>query len=316
MHTGVVSQHRHPHPPGSGTPGQRRALRTALALNAGFMVVEIVGGLAFGSLALLADAGHMLADVAALGLSLLAFHLAARPISASHSYGFQRAEILAALANATALLVIAGLVAVEAVRRIGSPPQVEGGGLLAVATVGLGVNILAAWLLSRERRDSPNMRSAMLHLLADAAGSVGAIVAGVAVVTAGATWVDPLVSLLIAVLIVGSVWTLLRDVLHVLLEGTPRDLDPAQVAAALHEAPDVDRVHHLHVWRLSSGSVALSAHIVAEHVESLHAAQLLADQLKAMLADRFGIDHATLELECHDCRGLQLISPAELRERR
>jgi len=112
------------------------------------------------------------------------------------------------------------------------------------------------------------------------------------------------------------VWTLLRDVLHVLLEGTPRDLDPAQVAAALHEAPDVDRVHHLHVWRLSSGSVALSAHIVAEHVESLHAAQLLADQLKAMLAVRFGIDHATLELECHDCRGLQLISPAELRERR
>lgn len=301
--------------PGTRSADQRRALRLALALNAGFLLVEAAGGVVFGSLALLADAGHMISDVAALALALTAFRLAARPASPTHSYGLQRAELLAALANASILVVVAGWIAVEAVRRFGEPPAVDGAGLLAVAAAGLVVNLAASWLLARSGDGNLNVRGAQLHLLADALGSIGAIVAGVAVLAFGADWVDPAVSLLIAALIVVSVWRLLSEVVHVLLEGTPRGLSPEAIAAALHDFPEVDRVHHLHVWQLSSGSVALSAHVVAERVASLHDAQLLADRLKGLLGDRFDIDHATLELECHDCRGQQLVPEADLRRR-
>ncbi len=294
--------------PGAGTPAQRRALRIALALNGGFLIAEFVGGLAFSSLALLADAGHMLADVGALALALVAFRLADRPASVAHSYGLQRAELLAALTNVVALALISAWVAVEAVERIGSPAEVEGVGLLVVAVIGLGVNAGSAALLARTSGDNLNVRAALLHLGADALGSVAAIVAGIAVLAFGADWVDPAMSLLIVVLIVGSSWGLLRDVVHVLLEGTPRGFDPGTIAAAMHTEPAVDHVHHLHVWRLSSGSVALSGHVVAERVHTLHDAQLLGDRLKRVLERRFGIDHATLELECHDCREQQIVA--------
>jgi cobalt-zinc-cadmium efflux system protein len=306
-------EHRRRRPAAAST---RRALEVALGLNAALVVAEVVGGVAFGSLALLADAGHALSDVGALALALLALRLAARPVSTSHSYGLQRAELLAALANGVTLVVTAGWVTVEAVRRLGDPPAVEGGGVLAIALVSLAINLGSAWRLHRVGGEDVNVRAALLHLLADALGSVGAVVAAIAVLVAGAAWVDPLVSLLIAALIVASVWGLLRDVVHVLLEGTPRNLDPEAIAAALHAEPRVDRIHHLHVWQLSSGSVALSAHVVAARVATLHEAQLLGDNLKGLLAERFGIDHATLELECHDCREQQLVAPAELRDRR
>ncbi len=307
-----VQHAEHPASPAGGdAPRQRRALVFALVVNLAFLGVEVVAGLAFGSLALLADAGHLLSDVAALALALVALHLATRPATGRHSYGLQRAELLAALVNGTTLLAVAGWVAVEAVRRLGDPPPVQGAGLLAVAVTGLVVNVVAALVLRRSAGDNLNVRAALLHLLADALGSVGAIVAGVAVLF-GAAWADPAVSLLIAVLIVASTWSLVREVVHVLLEGTPSGVDPRTVAAALHEADAVDRVHHLHVWRLSSGSVALSAHVVATHVTTLHDAQLLADRLKDLLAARFGIDHATLELECHDCRGSTFVSSAAL----
>ena len=316
-HGSVGGPHgRHHDPPGTGTVQQRRALRVAIGLNGAFLLAEVAGGIAFGSLALLADAGHMVSDVAALVLALWAFRLAARPASQRHSYGWQRAELLAAFANAVALVVVAVWIAVEAVGRLGNPPEVAGTGLLVVATLGLAVNGVSAWLLGRSRGHNLNVRAAMAHLLADALGSVAAIVAGLAVVLFDAAWVDPAASLVIAVLVVASVWTLLRDVVHVLLEATPRDLDPEQVAATLHEAPEVDRVHHLHVWRLSSGSVALSAHVVAGGVDTLHDAQLLGDRIKDLLATRHGIDHATLELECHDCRGQRLVPPADLSRRR
>jgi cobalt-zinc-cadmium efflux system protein len=302
-----------PHLPGAGTAQQRRALRVALWLNAAFLIVEVAGGFAFSSLALLADAAHMLADVGALFLALFAFRLAERPASTRHSYGLQRAELLAALANGVALLGVSAWVVVEAVSRLGEPHPVAGGGLLAVAAGGLLVNAGSAWLVARSHDSGTgqanlNVQGAFLHLLADALGSLAAVAAGVAVLAFGATWVDPVASLAIVALVVVSGWRLLRNVVHVLLEGTPTDLDPADVAAALHHEPTVERVHHLHVWRLSSGSVALSAHVVTPAIATLHDAQLVGDRLKDLLRERFGIDHATLELECHDCRGQRLIS--------
>ncbi|HUH08461.1 MAG TPA: cation diffusion facilitator family transporter [Egibacteraceae bacterium] len=301
----------HDDAPGAGTPAQRRALRLALGLTAAFLVAEALGGLAFRSLALLADAGHMLTDVGAISLSLAAFRLAARPASPRHSYGFQRAELLAALANGALLIAVSAWVTVEAIGRLADPPQVRGAGVLAVAATGLGINLVVARLLARSRNGSLNVHSAYLHALSDALGSIGAIIAGLAVLLFSAHWVDPAVSLLIVVLIGVSAARLLREVVHVLLEGTPRGLDPEEVAAALHAEPSVDRVHHLHVWRLSSDSIAASGHVVAENVETLHEAQLLGDRLKRVLAERFGIDHATLELECHDCRGQQIVPLAD-----
>ena len=302
---------------GAGTSAQRRALRWALWLNGGYLLVELAGSAAFGSLALLADAGHMLTDVAALGVALLAFRLAERPASSKHSYGLQRAELLAAMGNAVGLALIAGWVAVQAISRLDAPPDVEGGGMLVVASLGLVVNGVAAAVLARHRSSSLNIRGALLHLFADALGSIGAIAAAVAVLVFDAAWADPAVSLLIAALVVASVWTLLRDASHMVLEGTPAGIDPETIAVALHDAAhEVDRVHHLHIWQLSSGSTALSGHVVASNVNTLHEAQLLGDRLKDVLGARFGIDHATLELECHDCRGQTLVTPEEVVSRR
>ncbi|MGI8575462.1 MAG: cation diffusion facilitator family transporter [Egibacteraceae bacterium] len=298
--------------PGTGTPTQRKALRVALGLNGAYLIAEVIGGLAFGSLALLADAGHMVTDVGALALSLLAFRLAERPASEGHTFGLQRAELLAALANAISLALISVLITIEAVRRLSAGAgEVEGLGLLVVAAVGLIVNVVSAVLLARAREDNLNMQGAFVHLVADALGSVAALVAAAAILAFDAAWVDPAVSLLIVVLILYSGWKLIREVTHVLLEGTPRDVELRDVARALHDEEAVERVHHLHVWQLSSGSRALSVHVVAPTVDGLHDAQLLGDRLKERLEDRFSIDHATIELECHDCRERTRLVPPE-----
>jgi len=280
---------------------QRRALWISLVANAGFMVVEVLGGIAFSSLALLADAAHMLSDVAALGIALVAQHLIERRATARHSYGLQRAEVLGAQANGIALLVVAAWIIYEAVGRIGDPADVAGTGLLVVATIGLAVNVVSAVLLARSQGQSLNMHGAFLHMLTDAAGSVAAMVAGIAVIGWGADWVDPVASILIALLVLWSAWGLLRDTAHVLLEGTPRGMDPASVEATLAADDEVEAVHHLHLWNLASDVPALSAHVVLRGEVTLHDAQASGDRLKAVLQDRFGISHATLELECHPC---------------
>jgi cobalt-zinc-cadmium efflux system protein len=280
---------------------RRRVLLLALAANGGFMVAEVVGGIVFGSLALLADAAHMLTDVAALGIALVAQRLIIRPASVRHTFGLQRAEVLGAQANGVLLLATAGWILFEAVRRLGDPPQVAGRGLLLVATLGFGVNIGSAVLLARARGRSLNMHAAYVHMLADAAGSVGAIVAGLGVTLFGANWVDPVASMFIGVLIVWTAWGLLRDTTHVLLEGAPNDVDPAQVERWLTGAPGVASVHHIHLWHLTSEATALSAHVVLEGEPSLHQAQARGDDLKHGLGERFAIRHATLELECHAC---------------
>src|SRR5680860_510011 len=280
---------------------RRRALWISLAANGGFMFAEVAGGLVFGSLALLADAAHMLSDVAGLAIALLAQRLVERPASARHTFGLQRAEALGAQANGVLLLVTAGWIFFEAFRRLQEPADVAGGGLLVVATLGLAVNLVSAVLLARASGRSLNMRGAYVHMLADAASSVGAIAAGVAVLLFGVDWVDPAVSILIGVLVLWSAWGLLRDTTHVLLEGSPRHLDPDEVERTLAALPAVASVHHLHLWNLSSETPALSAHVVLDGQMSLHQAQVRGDALKLELSQRWGIAHATLELECHDC---------------
>lgn len=280
---------------------QRRALRWALVANAAFMGAEVAGGFLFGSLALLADAAHMLSDVAALGVALVALRLSERPHSDRHTFGLQRAEVLGAQANAVALLALAGWIVYEAARRIGEPRPVEGAGLLVVAALGLGVNVCSAVLLRRSAGHSVNMRGAFLHMALDAAGSIGAIVAGVVIVSGGPSFADPLASIAIAVLVVWSAWTLFRETTRVLLEGTPKHIDVREAERVIASDPAVEDVHHVHVWSLASDVPALSAHVVLAGEITLHEAQLHGDRLKAALAERMGIHHTTLELECHGC---------------
>jgi cobalt-zinc-cadmium efflux system protein len=280
---------------------QRRALWIALLANGVYLVVEVVGGFAFSSLALLADATHMTTDVAALGIALGAQSLASRPASGRRTYGWGRAEILAAQANGVLLVAAAVWIGVEAVHRLDSPEAVGGVGVIVVATAGLAVNVGSAVLLGRVRGGNLNLRGAFLHMALDAVGSVAAIVAGIAVVAFDADRVDPAVSIVVAALVLWSAWGLLRDSTNILLEGVPAGLHADRVEAALAAAPGVDAVHHLHLWELGSEVPALSAHVVLGGPLTLHDAQLRVDDLKAMLSERFGIDHATLEMECHDC---------------
>lgn len=281
---------------------QRRALRLTLLANAVFLVVEVVAGLATRSLALLADSAHMASDVAALVVALGAQHLLERPATDRHSYGLQRAEVLGAQANGIGLLVVAAWIIVTAVQRLGSPTDVHGGPLVVVALLGLAVNLVSVAILQRAAGESLNMRGAMLHMGLDAAGSVAAVIAGIAAVQ-GAHRVDPAVSILVAVLVLWSAWSLLRSTAHVLLEGTPRGVDPDAVTKALLAQAGVEAVHHLHVWSLASDVPALSAHVVLEGEQTLHDAQAAGGRLKELLDHRFGITHATLELECHPCAG-------------
>lgn len=285
----------------SPAASRRRALAVSLGANAAFLVVEVAGGLAFRSLALLADAAHMVTDVAGLGIALLAQGLVARPATARHSYGLQRAEVLGAQVNGVSLVAASAWILYEAARRLGEPVEVVGAGLLAVALAGLLVNVGSAVLLARAQGHSLNMRGALLHMVVDAAGSAGAVLAGVAVLVWGAAWVDPAVSIFVAGLVLWSAWGLLRDTAHVLLEGAPRGTDVEEVEAALDNEDGVEGVHHLHLWSLASDVPSLSAHVVLAGEPDLHDAQGRVERLKAMLEERFGIAHATLELECHSC---------------
>jgi cobalt-zinc-cadmium efflux system protein len=270
-------------------------------VNGVYLVVEVVAGLAFGSLALLADAAHMVSDVVALGVAGAAQSLLERPASARHTYGLQRAEVLAAQVNGVLLLAGGGWVVYEAIRRLGEPAVVAGSGLLVVATGGLVINVGSAVALSRSKGASLNMRGAYLHMVLDGLGSIAAMAAGAAALLWRAYWVDPVASLVIGALVLWSAWRLLRDTTRVLMEGTPRGLDAADVEATLLEGKGVEAVHHVHLWNLASDVPALSAHVVLEGEVSLHDAQEVGDELKARLRDRFGIAHATLELECHSC---------------
>lgn len=287
-------QHGHGSVPPS-VRGDRPAgrLRFVLALTAGFMVVEAVGGLLANSLALLADAGHMFADMAALALSIWAMRLAQRPASWEKTYGYVRMEILAALVNGAALLVMSGLIAWEAWQRVRVPEPVDGPLLAGVATAGLGVNVLAATLLHAHAHESLNIRGAYLHVLGDLLGSVGALVAGAIVWLTGWTTADPLVSVLIAGLILVSAWQLVREATDVLLEAAPSHVDVAQLLADLCDVPRLHEVHDLHVWTLTSGFIALSAHgVIEDPMSQRRVLEEIRDRMR-----RYGIEHVTFQLE-------------------
>lgn len=291
------------HDPAPNRDLQRRALWIALIANLGFLLAEVAGGLAFHSLALLADAAHMMSDVVGLSIALVAQQLLTRPATAKHSYGFQRSEVLGGQFNGLTLLAVAGWIIYEAVRRIGQPVEVQGKGVLIVAFLGLLVNVGSAIMLARARGRSVNMRGAFLHMAIDAVGSIGAIAAALAVIFFNANWADPAISIGTAVLVIWSAWSLIKDTTSVLLEGAPGDVDLEAVEQALAADTRVTSVHHTHLWSLASDVTAFSGHVILDGQGSLHDAQLEAERLKIMLAERFQIDHATLELECHPCVG-------------
>ncbi|MGH7277389.1 MAG: cation diffusion facilitator family transporter [Candidatus Rokuibacteriota bacterium] len=272
----------------------RGALVATLGLTGAFLVVEVAGALWTGSLALLADAGHMLADVAGLGLALFAIWVAARPPTPAKTYGYYRAEILAALVNALVLLIVSGAILIEAYQRVFAPPVIRGGPMLAIAVLGLAVNVAGAWLLRGGAAASLNVRAAYFEVLADALSSVAVVIAAALVMLTGWLVADPLVSAGIALFIVPRTWRLLRQAVNVLLEGTPPHLEVADVEEALLRVRGVVRVHDLHVWTLTSGREAMSAHVVVEDVRE---SERLLDELHAVLHARFGIDHTTIQLD-------------------
>ena len=293
--------HAHTHHGGAGHDHSHDAgparLRVVLALTATFMVAEIVGGWLSNSLALLADAGHMFTDAGAIALSLFAIRFARRPANDDKTFGYYRLEILAALVNGAALLVIAGFIVVEAWRRFQAPEPIAGGLMLAVASLGLAVNLVAAWLLHGAAHESLNVRGAYLHVLGDLLGSAGAIAAAIVVLTTGWWPADPIISVLVALLILRSAWVLVRESVDVLLEAVPSHIDLAAVRQAMLELPAVRDVHDLHVWTLTSRWVALSAHAVV--ADPAHNQDVL-DAIRGCMDRRFGIRHVTIQIERED----------------
>ncbi|MFD2330276.1 cation diffusion facilitator family transporter [Cohnella sp. GCM10020058] len=279
-----------------GREGDRRGLTIALAITAGIMVLEFVGGLLTDSLALLSDSGHMLSDTSALALSLAALWFASRPASAKRTYGFHRFEILAALFNGVALFVIAGFIVYEAIGRMASPPEVAGGPMMAIAVVGLIANLASAWALMRQGdvEHNVNMRSAYLHVLGDALGSVGAIAAGILMMAFGWYIADPIISIVVSVLILRSAWLVITQTVHVLMEGTPPGIDHEEVKSALLTLDGVRDVHDLHIWTITSGLDSFSCHILVE--DGVQCQDVLQRAI-TLIEGRFGISHATIQVE-------------------
>ena len=286
--------------------GSLRSLAIALGLNAAFTVVEAVAGLTTGSLALLADAGHNLSDVVALTVAVVAVWLAARPATPNRSFGLKRAEVLAALANAASLVVIAVLIFVEAARRFQHPEQVSGGWLIGVATLGLLINALGAAAVFRRGGRDLNLRASFIHLAGDALGSLGVVVAGLVILTTGWRYADPLFSVLLGVLILGSTWTVLKQSLLVLLEAAPRGLDVGEVGRAMAGHRGVVEVHDLHVWAITPDFPTLAAHVLVRPGDDCHATRVA---LERLLHDRFGIDHTTLQVDHRADGRLLAIAP-------
>jgi cobalt-zinc-cadmium efflux system protein len=272
----------------------RRRMWVALGINLAMLVVEAVGGVLTGSLAVLADAGHLLSDAGSIGLALAAAGLASRPGTAQRTFGYQRSEVLAALANGLILVAVAVAVAVAAIGRLGDPPGIDGAGVLALGLLGLAGNVAATVVLAGGRREDLNLEGVLRHSFADALGSLGVVVAGGFVLAGGSSLVDPIVSLVIAGLILASSWRLIKEPVEVLMEAAPAGLDVEEMGAAICSEGGVRSVHELHVWTLTPGFGALAAHVV---VAAGSDRDLTRRRLEVLLHERFEIDHTTLQME-------------------
>jgi cobalt-zinc-cadmium efflux system protein len=291
----------HRHGQSAAAAGARR-LTVVLALVVGFLAVEVVGGLLTNSLALLADAGHMFADAAGIGLALLAIRFGGRPASAERTYGYYRLEIFAAVANAAILVGVAAFVVLEAIERVGAEPAISASPMLAIATAGLVVNLISLRLLRAGAEASLNLRGAYLEVLGDLLGSAAVIVAALVILATGWTMIDPLVSLLVAALILPRAWSLLREAVDILLLATPKGVDLEEVRTHLMGAEDVADVHDLHAWTLTSGMRVVSAHVVMRTGAD---PALVLDEVCRCLADDFDMEHSTIQLETIDRRRLE-----------
>ncbi|WP_341280661.1 cation diffusion facilitator family transporter [Paenibacillus sp. FSL H8-0537] len=292
--------HDHSHGPGGhhhfDVNGNKVGLIIALSITVGIMFLEFFGGLLTGSLALLADSGHMLSDVSALILSLVAVWFASKPASKTKTYGFYRFEILAALFNGIALFVIAGFIVWEAYHRLFDPPAVASGSMMLIALVGLLANLASAWALMRKGdvHNNLNVRSAYLHVLGDALGSVGAVLAGLLIYLFDWNIADPIISVIVSVLILRSAWNIIKQTLHILMEGTPPSIDHEKVKRVLAAIEGVIDVHDLHIWTITSGLDSLSCHLLVEDdCDSQHILQ----QALGRIEQQFGISHTTIQIE-------------------
>lgn len=290
--------HGHNHAHGAGSSERRIGL--AALLTGLFMLAEVAGGLISGSLALLADAGHMMTDFAGLVLAWLGFRVARRPADWKRSYGYDRFGVLVAFANGLALFAIAGWIVVEAIHRLNAPTPVLGGVMFWVALAGLGVNLLAFWLLQGGDHGNLNVRAAALHVVGDLLGSVAALAGAVVILTTGWTPVDPILSVLVSVLILVSAARIVRDSAHILLEGTPTGLDPREIEADLEASvPGVLDVHHVHAWSLSQDRPIVTLH--ARIARDRAAPEVITSAIKARLRQAYGVDHVTVEIEFERC---------------
>lgn len=298
-HHGHLHHHGHGHHHGHAhehAAGNRKGLTIALIITGGIMILEFVGGLLTNSLALLSDSAHMLSDTAAIALSLAAFWFAARPPSANKSYGYYRFEILAALFNGLTLFVMAGFIVFEAYERFIDPPEVAGGTMMVIALVGLAANLISAWSLMRKSdiKGNINVRSAYLHILGDALGSVGAILAGLLMLLFDWYIADPIISVIVALLILRSAWQVVNHTIHILMEGTPAAIDAREVEETLLAIRGVKDLHDLHIWTITSGLDSLSCHLIIEDDQDC---QVVLQEAIRRIEERFRIQHTTIQIE-------------------
>ena len=307
-HSGHGADHSHHHGFGGNDHYHelrntgKRSLFAAFVLIVGYMLAEVIGGILSGSLALLADAGHMLTDAASIALAIVAMHFAERPVSPKRTFGYHRLEILAALLNALTLWLIAAWIIFEAYHRFTSVPEVKGGLMLGIGTIGLGVNIAVAWILHGSSKHSINVEGAFQHVMADLLGSVGVVISGILIWAFGWWLADPIVSIVISILILFSSWRLLAKAVHVLLEGAPEHVDVSHLCRKMEEVEDVAQVHDIHVWTISPGNEALTAHVLID-LDYPDNFEALRRRLREIACRDFGIGHITLQLETsqEDC---------------
>ncbi|HSS33490.1 MAG TPA: cation diffusion facilitator family transporter [Solirubrobacterales bacterium] len=284
-------------------------MSVALAINVVLLVAEVVGGILTGSLAVLADAGHLLSDVGSIVLALIAARLAAMPAAGRRTFGYQRSEVLAALVNGLLLVAVSVVIAVEAFGRLSDPPAIDGAGVLALGLLGLAGNLAATWVLARGQREDINLEGVLRHSFADALGSLGVVLAGGFVLAGGSDVVDPIVSLLIAALVLASSWRLIKEPFDVLMESAPADLDVEGMGRAICAEEGVRSVHDLHVWTVTAGFGAVAAHVVVAHGADR---DLIRRKLELTLGEGFGIEHTTLQMEEEAEGGLLRVENAPL----